>query len=430
MPVRDSAGWILSVTELNRYISGLVRDDALLKGIRLRGQVSGIHFSAAGHWYFDLKEDSHTIPVVVFRQSAQRQSFRPRNGDQLIVHGDVSVYENECRVQLVADSLRPEGVGLLWQRFEALKQQLTQEGLFDRSRKRPLPARPRRIAIVTSETGAVLHDICTVAARRDPGIPLALVPAPVQGEGAAEGLVTALRKAAALPGVDVVIIGRGGGSMEDLWCFNEEILARAIAACPVPVISAVGHETDFTIADFAADLRAATPSNAAELAVPDRSETLAAFELMRHRLDSAARDALRQRRQALLEAAQGLERVSPERRLRELSAQTAQTRLRLEGIGPRLLPALEQRLAMSALRLDTAADKAIESARQRLSQRRNRLEALNPQRVLERGYALVTSGDRVVTSAQDAPARMRLRFRDGAVDVRRDDSTDSSSSTD
>ena len=419
MPTKDSAGWVLSVTELNRYIGGMVRDDPLLTSIRLRGQVSGFHASAAGHWYFDLKEGSFTFPVVLFRQSAQRQSFRPRNGDQIIAHGNVSVYENECRVQLVADAVRPEGVGLLWQRFEELKRRLAAEGLFDPERKRVLPLRPRRLAVVTSETGAVLHDICTVSARRDPSVPLVLVPSPVQGEGAAEAIAEAIGRAARLPQVDVLIVGRGGGSMEDLWCFNEECVARAIAACPVPVISAVGHETDFTIADFAADVRAATPSNAAELAVPDRSETFAAFALMRQRLNTAAMAAIGGRQALLKEARIRLRQAGPEHRLREQQGHAAQLRLRLNAAAPRLLTPLRQQAAMGAYRLDSAMDQRLNTAEQQLARARARLEALNPSRVLELGYALVTAGPQVITRAAGAPDKLTLRFADGTVDVER-----------
>lgn len=263
--------WILDVSGLNEYVSQILRSDSLLRSVRIRGEVSGFKAYPSGHWYFTLKDERCRISCVMFRSSAIRMTFRPHEGDFVILHGAVRLYEEGGGYQFVADSMRPEGIGTLYQRFEKLKAKLQQEGLFDQERKRMLPVRPKRIAVVTSEAGAVLHDICKVSKARDPGVPLVLIPVAVQGDGAAAQVARGIRLAGQLPNVDVIITGRGGGSMEDLWAFNEEVVARAIADSPVPVISAVGHETDFTIADFVADVRASTPSNAAELAVPDRS---------------------------------------------------------------------------------------------------------------------------------------------------------------
>ena len=266
--------WILSVSDLNEYVRRSLAADPMLHNLRLRGEISNFKRHSSGHWYFTLKDEDSRINCVMFRQNNMGVSIRPADGMAVIVSGSVSLYVQGGAYQFYVDAMRPDGVGSLYLRYEALKAKLAKEGLFDAGRKRPLPLLPRGIAIVTSPTGAVLHDIRTVSARRNPAIPLTLLPVRVQGEGAAEEIAAAIRKAGTLSNIDVLITGRGGGSMEDLWAFNEECVVRAIAECPVPVISAVGHETDTTLADYAADVRAATPSMAAELAVQDRLELL------------------------------------------------------------------------------------------------------------------------------------------------------------
>ena len=213
--------WILEVSDLNEYVRATLNADPALRSVRLRGEISNFKRHSSGHWYFTLKDDRCRISAVMFRQNAMRMSIRPMDGMSVIVSGQVSLYPESGTYQVYCDNMRPDGVGTLYQQFEALKQKLQLEGLFDQARKRPLPWRPRKIAVVTSETGAVLHDIRKVAARRDPGVPLVLLPVQVQGQGAAEEIAAAIRKAGKLPGVDVIITGRGGGSMEDLWAFNE-----------------------------------------------------------------------------------------------------------------------------------------------------------------------------------------------------------------
>ena len=311
-------------------------------------------------------------------------------------------------------------MGTLYQRFERLKLKLAAEGLFDEERKRPLPVRPRKIAVVTSETGAVWHDICHVAARRDPGVPIVLIPAAVQGETAAAEIVVAIQRAAQIPQVDVLIVGRGGGSMEDLWCFNEEIVARAICACPIPVISAVGHETDFTIADFVADVRASTPSNASEMAVPDRSEVRRALALMRRRFDACAQERQTRTRLEVAQLRRRLEAIRPEAMLEEAGNRLALDRVELERLMDSRLQPLPYELAQLRARMETAMDRQLRESAHRLAQDRVRLEAASPQRVLERGYAYVTGDSGAVTSAEEAPEHMRLHFRDGEVKVHRE----------
>ncbi len=413
--------WVLDVTSLNRYVAQTLMSDPVLRGVRLRGEVSNFKVYPSGHWYFTLKDQRCRVACVLFRSNAVRMSFQPREGDQVILHGDVRLYEEGGSYQFVADSMRPEGTGSLYQQFERLKAKLQAEGLFDEERKRPLPLRPRKIAVVTSEAGAVLHDIRRVSMRRDPGVPLVLLPVQVQGEGAAAQIAAAIHRAGLLADVDVIITGRGGGSMEDLWAFNEEVVARAIAESPVPVISAVGHETDFTIADFAADVRASTPSNAAELAVPDRRELLGSLRQLGRRLDAAAGRTLDGLRLRLAGVEKRLHAASPERRLHEAHQRAALLRLRLDRAADEAVAALRTRVPVARLRLDAAADRQLSTARERLGRCQDRLEAISPRRVLERGYALVTSGDRVITGSAQATARMTLHFHDGTVAVRREE---------
>lgn len=413
--------WIIDVSALNEYVSRSLTADPMLRSLRLRGEVSGFKAYPSGHWYFTLKDSACRISCVMFRQHALRMSFRPADGDQVILHGAVRLYAEGGTYQFVADSMRPDGVGNLWQQFERLKARLAAEGLFDADRKRELPIRPQKIAAVTSEAGAVLHDICRVAGERDPGVQIVLVPVPVQGEGAGVIIAEGVRRAARIPGVELIIVGRGGGSVEDLWCFNDETLARAIAASPVPVISAVGHETDFTIADFVADRRAATPSNAAELAVPDLADVIAALRMKRDQMDRLAQRAVDRARLRLMAVHKRLDGVRPERRLQETIRRVALDRARLDQAIARKLDGYAPRLAMASIRLDRAMDARLERMRQLLQRKLTRLEAISPQRVLERGYALVTDGANVITSAAKAPEKMTLRFADGSVAVRRDE---------
>ena len=411
--------WIIEVSDLNEYVRRTLAADPTLRSIRLRGEISNFKRHSSGHWYFTLKDDRCRISAVMFRQNAMRQSIRPTDGMSVVVSGQVSLYAESGTYQIYCENMRPDGVGTLYQQFEALKRRLQAEGLFDSARKQPLPWRPRKIAVVTSLTGAVLHDIRRVSARRDPGVPLVLLPVQVQGAGAAEEIAEAIRHAGEIPGVDVIITGRGGGSMEDLWAFNEEIVARAIAESPIPVISAVGHETDTTIADFVADARASTPSNAAEMAVPDRREIIAGLRGMQQHLTEAMGTLLRERRLTLLSLHNRLTRVSPENRIHALRTRAAAQRARLNASADALLPPLTQRLAMANMRLDAAADKRLRAPEERIARAKARLAALNPAAVLERGYALVMHDQGVVTHAGQARElnEMTLRFHDGSVRV-------------
>lgn len=413
--------WILEVSDLNEYVRAMLNADPALRSIRLRGEISNFKRHSSGHWYFTLKDDRCRISAVMFRQNAMRMSLRPMDGMQVIVSGQVSLYPESGTYQVYCESMRPDGVGTLYQQFEALKQKLQMEGLFDAARKRPLPWRPRKIAVVTSETGAVLHDIRRVSARRDPGVALVLLPVQVQGQGAAEEIAAAIRKAGRLPGIDVIITGRGGGSMEDLWAFNEEIVARAIAESPIPVISAVGHETDTTIADFAADARASTPSNAAEMAVPDRREIIDGLRGMQRHLSDAMTALVQHRRYELLTLQRRMEAIRPEQRLAALAAQADALRLRLNSAMDAKIPAYAHRLGMAGMRLDAVMDKRMAAPQEHIDRAKARLAALNPAAVLERGYALVMDGAHVVSSVNQASKinQMTLRFADGSIGVER-----------
>ncbi|MBQ8201388.1 MAG: exodeoxyribonuclease VII large subunit [Clostridia bacterium] len=415
--------WIIEVSDLNEYVRRTLAADPTLRSVRLRGEISNFKRHSSGHWYFTLKDARCRISAVMFRQNAMRQSIRPMDGMSVIVSGQVSLYAESGTYQIYCENMRPDGVGTLYQQFEALKRKLQAEGLFDAARKQPLPWRPRKIAVVTSLTGAVLHDIRRVSERRDPGVPLVLLPVQVQGAGAAEEIAAAIRHAGDLPEVDVIITGRGGGSMEDLWAFNEEIVARAIAESPVPVISAVGHETDTTIADFVADARASTPSNAAEMAVPDRRETIAGLRGMREHLTDSVQSLIQDYRLTLMTLHRRMTASAPEQRIHSLLSRTAAQKARLNAAADGQLPGLAHRIAMDGIRLNAAMDKHVTAPQERIDRAKAKLAALNPSAVLERGYALVMDGERVVGSAETANRleHMTLRFHDGSVRVAKED---------
>ncbi len=389
--------WTLTVTDLNEYVRRSLAGDPMLRDISLQGEISNFKRHVSGHLYFSLKDDQARIQCVMFRQDAMTLSFSPADGSRVTLRGSVSLYTPSGSYQFYAREMTEDGLGALYVRFEQLKKRLTQEGLFDESRKRPLPLLPRIVGVVTSRTGAVIHDIAQVARRRNPGVQLLLRPALVQGEGAAADVAAGIGELSRVPGVDVLIIGRGGGSLEDLWAFNEEIVVRAVAACPVPVISAVGHETDVTLSDFAADVRAATPSVAAELAVQDRSVLDAMVEGLLSRLFRNAHEAL------LLKAAQvsALEkRMALCHPVTRLNAQQAAVREYMLRLHQRMWEALDEK---------KAALQKLESA----------LQGLGPEGVLRRGYVIALSLDGTpVTRAAQAPEEMRLLMQDGTVRVR------------
>jgi len=431
-PEAESDRQVLTVHELTRYVKRMLDSDGLLQSVWVVGEISNFKWHQSGHIYFTLKDEVSQLKVVMFRSHANRLRFRPENGMQVIVQGNVTVYERDGVYQLYAVTMEPAGLGGLHLQFEQLKRRLAAEGLFDQALKRPLPRLPRCVGLVTAPTGAAVRDMITVSRRRFPGIRLILAPALVQGPGAAESLIRALNRLARVPEVEVIIIGRGGGSLEDLWAFNDEGLARAIRACPVPVVSAVGHETDFTIADFAADVRAPTPSAAAELVVPSRSELQGLVDGLRIRLAAAARRAVVQKRSRLQALADRPVLRRPQGRLlqdrqrldqlaQRLEAATRRTverkRLRLQALAER--PVLQrpqgrliqdrQRLQELARRLSYLGGNLIGARRRELSGLAGRLQALSPLSVLARGYAIArTAEGRVVKEAAQVQVGDRL----------------------
>ncbi|MDH4049129.1 MAG: exodeoxyribonuclease VII large subunit [Gammaproteobacteria bacterium] len=409
----------ITVTELNRRARALLEDG--MARVWVVGELSNLARPASGHLYFSLKDDSAQIRCAYFlqrqrgpttdRSTGSRSGFR--DGDRMLAFGRISIYEARGDYQLIVEQLEPAGEGALRRQFEVLKKKLSDEGLFDPARKKALPALPARIGVITSPSGAAIRDILSVLRRRFPGIPVLIYPAAVQGEAAAPELRAALATAVRRNECDVLIISRGGGSLEDLWAFNDEKLARAIAECPIPVVSAVGHEVDFTICDFVADLRAPTPSGAAEIVVPDQAEWRRNFALLARRNAVSMRRHLQDRFQRLDWLSRHLMQCSPAailarqkdwlRNMRQLllAAMRHDVGTRVQVLGKlqsRLLhqsPALNvqrqlQRLANNQQRLSTAAAKVVDQSAHRLKLAARGLHTVSPLATLDRGYAIVT----------------------------------------
>lgn len=397
--------------------------DARFNPVSVRGEITGFSRAASGHCYFSLKDGEGQIRCAMFRRAASLLDFLPRDGELVEVQGRLGVYEPRGDLQLVVESLRRAGQGAQFEQFLRLKARLEAEGLFDAGRKRPLPLLPRGIGIVTSLQAAAWHDVVTCLRRRAPHVPVILVPAAVQGAQAPADLVGALASAYRLAEagrIDVILLVRGGGAIEDLWAFNDEQLARAIVRSPVPLVSGVGHETDFTIADFCADVRAPTPTAAAELAAQPQQAWLGALASLGSRLRDAAARRLDRAGQRIDQAARHLGRPS---------ARTAQQHLRLERAGQRLRQALSARQLQErgggqkqAQRLAAALSEHSRAQRQRLDRLELRLRLLDPKLVLQRGYALLTDAatGRPVTSVRDVHPGQAVRagLADGEVDLR------------
>jgi exodeoxyribonuclease VII large subunit len=361
----------MTVGQLNDYVSTLLEQDSLLNPVMVKGELSGVKAYPSGHVYFTLKDRDASVSCVLFKGYATRLRFRPENGMNVIVTGRATLYARDGRYQLIITDMTPDGLGALYLAFEQLKEKLKKEGLFDPKHKRKIPLLPNSIGIVTSPAGAVIRDIIQVSTRRFPNANLKLFPVPVQGETAAAEIAHAIRKLNEWSCVDVIIVGRGGGSLEDLWPFNEEIVARAVYDSVIPIISAVGHETDFTICDFVADLRAPTPSAAAELALPVRREEDVKIANLRNQLVKSLGYRLEREKNRLM-------RLKESRGLREPVELIDRRRQDLD----RMVGSLQQ--AMKHLVL---------SAERQLSIRAGQLHALSPLRVLSRGYGLIQSAE-------------------------------------
>lgn len=385
----------LSVTQLNEYLKMVIEGDRVLSNVFVRGEISNFKLYSSGHAYFTLKDDAGQLKSVMFRSYFSRMAFIPEDGMRVIAHGRVSVYETSGQYQLYVDDMQPDGAGSLAMRFEQLKRKLAAEGLFDEARKRPLPPMPRRIGVITSPSGAAVHDIINVLGRRFPAAEMILYPSEVQGAQAPAQLISGVEFFSMTGLVDVIILGRGGGSAEDLWAFNDEYLARAVASCAVPVISAVGHESDFTICDFVADRRAPTPSAAAEIAVPDVSEILRSLAVTQSGLQVTVQKRIAQETRILNQIAQSRVFSRPDQMLDHF-------RIRLDEREADLSRAVEQ---------------TILHKRQATASLVGKLQALNPLFVLARGYATVSKDGKSITSVKQINDNdtLDIRMADGSV---------------
>jgi exodeoxyribonuclease VII large subunit len=386
---------IYRVSQITAYIKELFDSDYALQDLWLEGEVSNYFQAASGHVYFTLKDEEAQIRCVMWRSQVERQVYLPQDGEAIVAHGRISVYEAGGRYQLYVDDIQPAGAGLLYLQFEALKERLAAEGLFDAERKRPLPPFPRCLGVVTSPVAAALRDIVNVLRRRYPLVEVVLSPTLVQGDEAPSQIVAAIKALNEHTDVDAIIVARGGGSLEDLWAFNDERVARAIYASQVPIVTGVGHETDFTIADFVADVRAPTPSAAAEVAVPDRQELRGAVESWRGGLAQLVKGRIEEERRALLYREQVLRRFSPQ-------AQIDSYRQRIDDLMHSALADLKHHLAL---------------ARERLRTLDSQLQTLSPLATLQRGYAIARhlgTGKVVRSVAQVAAGdRLEVRVSDG-----------------
>lgn len=410
----------VSVTELNSYVKQLVDADDFLSAVAVRGELSNYKVYPSGHHYFTLKDAESAVRCVMFRSAASKLRFRPESGMGVVVYGRISVYPRDGAYQLYCEAIVPEGSGDLQVAYEQLKAKLEKEGLFDRAHKKPIPRYPSRIAVVTSAAGAAVHDIIRVLRRRWPIARIILLPVRVQGAEAPPEIAAAIRYASEHKVADTLITGRGGGSMEDLWAFNDERVARAIYDCEIPVISAVGHEPDVTIADFVADLRAATPSNAAELAAPDAEELMQAIDSAHSRLERAGAKKLSQLREALSDLANRRVMLSPTGFIDQRRAQVDTLRARLEGASG-FTGKLRSQLDAGNMRLDKAMYGLLSSKKGEYVRCAAKLDALSPLKVLSRGYAIAMDGEGcAVKDAErlNTGDRLTVRLASGALGCR------------
>ena len=407
---------ILEVRQLNEYIKEMMDADALLGSVCIRGELSNYKKYPSGHHYFTLKDGESALKCVMFRSSAMRLRFQPENGMQVLAAGRITVYPRDGVYQLYCVSMRPEGAGDLSVAFEQLKKKLSAEGLFDLSHKKPLPKYPHRIAVITSSAGAALHDMLRIIRQRYPLSEVKLLPVRVQGTEAAGEIADAIAYANAYRVADLIITGRGGGSLEDLWAFNEEIVARAIYHSEIPVISAVGHEPDVTISDYVADLRAATPSNAAELATPDREELVQLIRSYRTAMTANLKNRLDF-------GAQQLKMRTSARVLRSPTGYLEERQMELDTLTERLANAMSLTLVSQrgrmenlTMRLPGAAQLGQERRRSRLAALAGRLDAMSPLKVLARGYSITENnrGQAVLSAGTLKPGdHITIRFHHG-----------------
>ena len=369
----------LSVSQINFYIKSIIENDGSLQFVLVTGEISNLTVhQRSGHIYLSLKDSNSVISAVMFAGNARRLKFRLENGMKVICRGRISVYEPSGRYQLYIEDMQPDGVGALTLAFEQLKKSLAQKGLFDNAHKKPLPKFPKTIGVITSPTGAAVQDITNIIRRRFPSADIVLAPVLVQGESAPEQLVRAVNKFSASKIADVVIIGRGGGSAEDLWAFNDEQLAYAVYNCETPIISGVGHETDFTVCDFVADVRASTPSAAAELAVPDRQELMSYYFKQKQYIS------------AMLD-----------RKIKTAQLRLENQQRRISASSPKLkAEQLEKQLSAKSEKLTRFMNIYISNKENKLIAAKGKLDGLNPLNVLNRGYAIAEKDEKIITSSK------------------------------
>ncbi|UKS30718.1 exodeoxyribonuclease VII large subunit [Paenibacillus sp. HWE-109] len=434
---------ILSVKELNRYIKLLLEGDSRLQDVWVRGEISNFTHHSSGHMYFTIKDAEGRLKSIMFASHNQKLGFIPKEGTKVIARGNISVYERDGAYQFYVTAMQPDGIGSLYLAFEQLKKKLEVEGLFAAERKKPIPRFPRAIGVITSPTGAAVRDVIITLQRRYPSVQILLYPVLVQGAQAGPSIVKAIEAMNRLGEADVLIVGRGGGSLEELWAFNEEIVARAIAASAIPVISAVGHETDFTIADFVADLRAPTPTAAAELAVPNHLELkqqlaqqsqrlhyglLQQLRRKQERLERAKRSAFltNPRRQLLMQPAERLDRLHEQLgyRMRQRIAKLAERHMKLERSLSSFNP--KEQAVFAKSRLDTAGRQMLTAMQTLLRSKKQEwqsgvrhLDALSPLKVMQRGYSLAYDDQeqqliRSVTQVQVGDT-VKIRLKDGRL---------------
>ncbi|WP_114193348.1 exodeoxyribonuclease VII large subunit [Edaphovirga cremea] len=439
MSLPSSPG-IFTVSRLNQTVRQLLEME--MGQIWLSGEISNFSQPSSGHWYFTLKDDRAQVRCAMFRNTNRRTTFRPQNGQQILMRATITLYEPRGEYQLIAESMQPAGDGLLQQQFEQLKERLLVEGLFDQIHKQPLPSPAKQLGVITSATGAALHDVLQVLKRRDPSLPVVIYPTPVQGAEAPMQIVRAIELANQRAECDVLIVGRGGGSLEDLWSFNDERVARAIFASQIPIVSAVGHETDVTIADFVADLRAPTPSAAAELVSRNQLELLRQIQAQQQRLEMAMDYYLAQRTRQFTQLNHRLQQQHPHLRLaRQQTAlfklrrrldEAMQTRLRLlmrraERLQQRLsqqqpqprIHRTQQRVQQLQYRLQQALTRQLSESKQRFGTACTQLEAVSPLATLARGYSVTTTpqGALLKKAAQTQPGdKLKTRLADGWIE--------------
>ncbi len=386
---------IYTVTQVNTYIKGLLDGDSALNRIYVRGEISNYKKYPSGHHYFSLKDEQGALRCVMFRSAASRLRFRPENGMKVIAFGRITVFPRDGGYQLYVDAMTPDGVGELYIAFEQLKAKLGGEGLFDPAHKKPIPRTPETVGIITSSAGAAVHDMLRILKARWPMTQVKLLPVRVQGAEAPPEIAGAIAYANRWRVADVLIVGRGGGSMEDLWAFNDERVARAIYASEIPVISAVGHEPDVTISDYVADLRAATPSNAAELAVPDQNDVYGALKSLQERLNQNQLARIHQFRVRMERCARSRVLTDP------------------------MAPVNDKRMALdyTTQRMNAAVERTLYAQRQRFAALTAGLDAMSPLKVLARGYAVVEKEGKIVSSVRQAELfdQLHVRFSDGTL---------------